>query len=261
MNTGLKYSIIAHAVFILSSFLYISKESNISSTERVITVDLVNIKPGASTNLKNAPIVRKNKKSQKKIPTSVKPKTATPAFKAIKKKKARSTVQYTKTVKSKAKIKANQEMERILDNLEKNFSDANYSEINNKSKSGKKNLATSDKPYDKSLPLTIAEQDNIKMQIERKFFNPIVSDFNSGEIIIKIKLDMKQNGEIDKITVLNSSSYATKYSDAFIALRDSLVRAAHMASPLYGLDEARYKGRNGWKEIELIFDAYYLMHT
>ena len=72
---------------------------------------------------------------------------------------------------------------------------------------------------------------------------------------------MAKTGEIEKVIVLNSSSYTRKHSDAFIALKDSLIRAAHMASPIQGLDETRYEGKNGWKEIILIFDAYYLMNT
>jgi len=262
MNTGLKYSAILHIVFILGSFIYISKGSDVLSTESIITVDLVNIKPGSVTNLKNTAIVKKRKKAKKNKTSKV----AAPVVKTARKKnivsQKSSTVSVKKRIaKNEIKINNNKDMDRVLDNLEKNFAHVEDLSMHSKSKSGKRNLAISDKPYDPSLPMSIAERDNIKMQIERKFFNPIVSDFNSGEIIIKIKLDMDQNGEIKKIIVLNSSSYAPRYSDAFVALRDSLVRAAHMASPLQGLDKTRYEGRNGWKEIELIFDAYYLMHT
>ena len=276
MSIGLKYSLIFHVLFILSSFLYISRISDPLSTERVITVDLVNVKSGAVTNLKNSPIQTHDKKSQKYIMDLTKNKPeASVVKKDIKDVKNSLFVQMQKVehvthknkkeVDSKAKkevdIKINKEVEDILDGLEKNFPSEDSSSLTNENKLGKKNLIMSDKPYDKNLPLTIEEKDNIKMQIERKFFNPIVSDFNSGEIIIKIKLDMQKNGEIEKLIVLNSSSYNRKYSDVFVSLTDSLVRAAHMASPLQGLDESRYEGHNGWKEIELTFDAYYLMHN
>jgi hypothetical protein len=269
MNTGLKYSLIFHLFVIVTSFIYVSKVNEFSSTERIITVDLVNIKPAASTNLKNSPIRKKNKISKENILTSAK----APIVKVTKKIKHAKTNpivvpkpkanKLVHAAKEASQAKANKEMEKLLDDLEKNFpsEDLSNASANNKKKSGKKNPAMSDRPYDKSLPLTMAEQDNIKMQIERKFFNPIVSDFNVGEIIIKIKLDMQKNGELGKIIVLNSSSYTRKHSDAFVALKDSLVRAVHMASPLHGLDESRYEGRNGWKEIELVFDAYYLMHA
>jgi hypothetical protein len=254
MNKGFKYSVIFHLAVILTSFLYISVSQDIAPTERIIDVDLVNIKPGDFTNLKNSPIVIKNKEVKKNNPITVtaKPKALPSAQPVPKINKVADKVTLDES-------KANKEMDKILDNLSKTMPDEPVQNEDNASKSGKENLATSDKPYDKSLPLTIAEQDNIKMQIERQFFNPIVSDFNSGEIIIKVKLDMKRNGEIEKITVLNSSSYGNHY-DTFAVLKDSLVRAAHKASPLKGLDEARYEGSNGWQEIELIFDAYYLMH-
>lgn len=268
MNTGLKYSLLLHVFVIITSFIYISKVNEFSSTERIITVDLVNIKPASSTNLKNSPIRKKSKIAKKNISAPIKAEVKLPVKKIIKKKKnsSKNAVALPKEKKFSQKkknieAKTNKEIEKLLDSLEKKFSDEDLSNANSKIKSGRKNSAMSDKPYDKSLPLTIAEQDNIKMQIERKFFNPIVSDFNVGEIIIKIKLEMKKNGELEKIIVLNSSSYTRKHSDAFVALKDSLVRAVHMASPLKGLDESRYEGRNGWKEIELVFDAYYLMHA
>jgi hypothetical protein len=267
MNKGFKYSVIFHVTILLASFVYISTSHDIAPTERIIDIDLVNIRPGDTTNLKNSPIVTKNKEVKKDIPAPEKPKPLPPAPKPAPindNSKAALVAPVPKIDKvidvkeadAKAQSKANKELDNILDSLEKPLPD----ETSDSNSSGKENLATSDKPFDKSLPLTIAEQDNIKMQIERKFFNPIVSDFNSGEIIIKVKLDMKRNGEIEKITVLNSSSYASNHADTFIVLKDSLVRAAHMASPLKGLDEARYEGSNGWQEIELIFDAYYLMH-
>ena len=267
MNVGLKYSLIFHALFILISFMYISRITDPLSTERIITVDLVNVKPGAITNLKNSPIKTKSKKSQKNILASAKNKPSTSVtkknIKSVKDSLAVSTPKANSVIhrNKEADVKANKEMEKILDSLERNFPSEDSSSATKINKFGKKNLIMTDKPYDKSLPLTMAERDNIKMQIERKFFNPIVSDFNSGEIIIKIKLDMKKNGEIEKLIILNGSSYSIKYSDAFVSLKDSLIRAVHMASPLQGLDDSRYEGQNGWKEIELTFDAYYLMHS
>lgn len=265
MSVGLKTSILFHTFFILSSFLYISQVGNLAVTERVITVDLVKIKSGASTNLKNSPISVKDKQAQKNISASTNVKAPSPIKMEVANAKAppKNPLATPPPISAPKKGRNNvkREAEEILDDLEKSFPAESQSDIKSMSKATKENLATSDKPYDKSLPLTMAERDNIKMQIERKFFNPIVLDFNPGEIMIKIKLDMRPNGEIEKITVLKSSFYTTRYLDAFIALKDSLVRAANMASPLQGLDEARYEGREGWKEIELVFDAYYLMHT
>jgi hypothetical protein len=262
MSKGLKYSLIFHLLFIISSFIFISRTSEVTSTERIITVDLVNIKPGDTTNLKNSPIMKNNKASKKDTLATAKPEAVKPAEKVnpivVPMKKAKHEV---KEKLSKAEARVNKEMDKLLDNLEKNIPSEDLANTKNKTQSGKENLAMSDKPYDKSLPMTLAEQANIKMQIERKFSTPIVSDFNVGEIIIRIKLDMKKNGELENIVILNSSSYSTRHSDAFTALKDSLVRAVHMASPLQGLDESRYEGRNGWKEIELVFDAYYLMHA
>ncbi|NRA73418.1 MAG: hypothetical protein HRU36_01555 [Rickettsiales bacterium] len=264
MSKGLKYSIVLHIIFVITSLIYVTKDSKISSTERVITVDLVKIKPSSTTNLKNSPIARKSKKKKPKnittpsrISKKIKPQKALHKKTISKKSRSNNVVQQQEKISD--QIKIDKEVGKLLDNLEKNITSMDQSQDNNKSK--KANLVTSDKPYDKNLPLSIAEQDNIKMQIERKFFNPIVSDFNSGEIIIKIKLDMAKTGEIEKVIVLNSSSYTRKHSDAFIALKDSLIRAAHMASPIQGLDDTRYEGKNGWKEIILIFDAYYLTNT
>ena len=268
MNIGLKYSLVLHITFIALSLIYISRNPPVLSTEKIIKVDLVKIKTSSSTNLKNSPIVKKGKKVKAKITSKKSKINLNIAKKNIASKKNLTTSTNKKVNKAISNKKSNinqkkidKEVGDLLDNLEKNFAPAQNLNNTAKTKPKKENLITSDKPYDKSLPLSIAEHDNIKMQIERKFYNPIVSDFNSGEIIIKIKLDMEKNGEISKITVLKNSKYAAKHSDAFIALKDSLVRAAHMASPLQGLDKARYEGKNGWKEIELLFDAYYLMNN
>jgi hypothetical protein len=264
-NVGFKYSVILHVLVILASIVYVSGTNNTPSTENIIDIDLINIKPGAITNLKNSPIVTKSKETKKEVyvaPSKVKQPTTIdkPKPKAESKSAVVAPSPKAKKKNDAAQSKANKEADRILDSLENAVPNEDFTNSSSQNKTGKLNLATTDKPYDRSLPMTIAEQDNIKMQIERKFSNPIVSDFQSGDVIIKIKLDMRVTGEIEKITVLNSSSYTSKHSDAFAALKDSLIRAAHMASPLKGLDESRYEGQNGWKEIELSFDAYYLMH-
>ena len=119
---------------------------------------------------------------------------------------------------------------------------------------------SSTKSYNENIPLTLSEKDNIKIQIEKKFVNPIVIDFKAKELVIKIKLNMNKDGSIEHATSLNSSIYPKKHSNIFNTLKNALIRASHIASPIVDMPPSKYGGPNGWQEIELTFDAHYLMH-
>lgn len=249
ITTGLKYSLLLHAIIILNIFIYVYKSSDAPVADRIISVELVNIKSGPTTNLKNTP-VKSIEKPASKDPSVV------PAAKPV--------VQNRPNEMSKpAEIKQQVPSKEVPHHVEHNDADKILSKLENlsvdktASKNKSTNYAMSDKPYDRTKPIMIADYDNIRMQIEKKFFNPVVTDFQPGEVVIRIKVNLKSNGEVEKVTVLNTGAYSAKHLDVFSTLRDSLVRAVHMASPLKGLSADSYES---WGEIELVFDAHRLMH-
>lgn len=246
INTGLKYSVLLHLLIVLNIFIYVYKQKDVPNAERIVSVELMNIKSGLVTNLKNTTVKVAGPPNKEAIPLQ---KSEAPPIK-----EAHKPAQAKPIVPMKDEsVKKTVDIDKILSKLE------NLPNVEPAAGQKTSNSAMSDKPYDRSKPITIADYDKIRMQIEKKFFNPIVSEFAPGELIIRIKLDLKRSGEIERVTVLNSS-FRPRHADAFSSLRDSLVRAVHMASPLQGMSEDSYEGENGWNEIELVFDAHRLMH-
>jgi hypothetical protein len=251
-STGFKSSLFIHLCVVLFLLLDVASRAPLQPAERIISVDISNIRSGSITNLKNKIPTKAHIKDtmSKGTATSVKPVAMPQDNTATLKAKEKAKEKLKDDINTLVSSNKNQEIEKVLSQLE-NASTA--------AESSRHVEAASDKPFDSNLPVTIADHDNIKMQIERKFFNPIVADFAPGELVIRLKLDLKKNGEIDRVTVLNSSVYSSRHAEAFASLKDGLVRAVHMASPLVGLSEESYDGNRGWKEIELVFDAHYLM--
>ena len=163
-NLGLRYSLLLHIVVLLNICLYIYKHEEIPNAERIISVELVNIKSGPITNLKNISVKMHKQVNKETIPslkTDVQPIKET--TKPVQTKPAVSTkeIHTQKTV----------DINKILSKLE------NLSTVEPSTGNKNQHLAMSDKPYDRSKPITIADHDRIRMQIEKKFFNPIVSEF------------------------------------------------------------------------------------
>lgn len=296
-SKGLNYSLLLHGFIILNLLIVVYSRPEPTMTERIVTVDLVNIKSGPITNLKNAPI---------KMPASSKPSASKSVAAQVPTPKTKSAVKNTasatrasssssgaaspaekvspapsvraiaKPVEPSSPQPQPQSQPQPNDSNRKpeptkatmlerpnpdkvRSSDLEPAAVDPSVSSSKyTNSAMSDKPYDRTKPLTIAERDSIKMQIENQFINPIVSDFQPGELVIELKLKLSKDGEVQNITEMNSGAHSAKHRDAFLSLKDSLRRAAYKASPLYGLSPESYEGAEGWNEVLVTFDAHSL---
>ncbi len=276
MKIGLLYSIISHILLIALFCIGIPYSHKSIEHEKIVTVDLV--RTSQITNLQNAKVALKKTKQNQSVKTSLNTNTqntsraavnskintneltkeqSTQEIMELKKKKDKLPVQHAvKQAEIVQKEKAS-ELDNLLKDLDKKSGDSpkkkNHTQTNSK--------GSSNKEYQDDLPLTISEKDNIKSQIERKFVNPIILDFSPKEIVIKIRVDMGMDGQVKNVITLNDNSYPQKHASVYFTLKESLIRAAYMASPIKNLPEEKYHGNKGWKEIELIFDAYYLMNN
>jgi hypothetical protein len=253
-SVGLKYSLIIHALIILALLVHVSKYQELRIPERIISIEVGLTKSGPITNLQNKVAFKPQEPKIKSLPKEL---AQLESSNKIVEKVVAPVKEKDKPTETNLRIqeKDSKEVDKILSQLENQPSSfqANKNET--------KSHMMSDKPYDKNNPITLAYHDNIRMQIERKLSTPVAVDSKPGELVVRVKLDLKINGEVGKITVLNSSTYPASYADAFSALKDSLIRAVHMANPLQGLPTESYEGKQGWSEIEMAFDAYHLKNN
>lgn len=277
MSGSLIYSILLHIC--TAVILYFGIPGMYTELDPVNIITVSTVQKAEITNLKNQKITttknRKNVESKtaksKLIDTSSK--STSKQVNDPNKGKEHITKQNTakeevtsqkldKNVKNKQDTnkKLSSELENLLKNLENNKIEDEKKILKNYA-SQSKNESTTNKTYNNTMPLTISEKDNIKIQIEKRFINPVILDFKPQEVVIKLRLEMNPEGELKKVYALNDTSGASaRHANAFLSLKENLVRAAHMASPLQNLPKDKYHGKGGWQEIELIFDAYYLMN-
>jgi ribonuclease BN (tRNA processing enzyme) len=130
-----------------------------------------------------------------------------------------------------------------------------------KSQLNKQNVSSSTQNYKEHLPLTVSEVDSIKARIEDKFSNPIMQQFKTGELVIKLRLTLNEDGSVQSVVSSSDSRYSLNHMSIFHVLKDALIRAVHMASPFKDLPPEKYLGLNGWKEVVLTFDGAYLMNN
>ncbi len=276
MSKGLKYSALLH-FFIISLFCFhLPHSHNKATNETVIAVSLIS--RAELTNLYNRQVKNKTdkdieKESSKSFKNSSTESTANPKPKAPPSKTdtvaANNEANAVQTKKADTKLPVQKPVpvpsssvkEQKLDNLPKDLSSSgNESKDSKKNKTQATATASSTKAYDSNLPLSISETDNIKSQIERAFNNPIIQDFQPGEIVIKLRLTMSEDGQVQRVISLSGSQFAAHHAQIFQTFVDSLTRAAHVASPIQGLPPEKYHGAKGWQEIELTFDASSLMN-
>ena len=258
MSTALKYSLALHLVVFLIFFLQFPYFRKDISHEMVIAVDIVST--AKETNLKNSTKASAAKSQKTQQDSSSKQKAEPVLPKVTKVDKKKDNIQKIKE-KSQSQVaekikKPKDDIDSLLKDLEGNIG---FNKNGADKKTKDKNIST--KLYDSTMPLSLSERDSIKTQIERKFVNTIAMDFRPQELVIKLKLTMNPDGTIKNAVVLNSSVYAKKYSDTFVTLKNNLIRAAYIASPIENLPHDKYHGIDGWEEIELTFDAYFLMNA
>jgi len=259
LKSAVKYSVALHIVIVAIFFVQFPHFGKEPHHEIVIAVDILARAP--ETNLKNIKdsSAGRPKKSQEVLQDKKQKQDFVP-LKA-------SKVKVTKEVEQKAQSKANSvtkdKQKKKADDIDSLLKDLEGGVgLGKKSLDNKKNDRNlSNKAYDSASPLSISDRDSIKMQIEKRFVNPIAIDFKPGELVVKLRLSMNKDRTIKDVIVLNSSVYPRKYSGVFETLKNSLIRAAYIASPIENLPLDKYHGSEGWEEIELSFDAYFLMNS
>jgi outer membrane biosynthesis protein TonB len=274
MSKGFKFSIILHLTIIflcLFSFSFLHEKKY----AQTIAIDIVKIEK--QTNLPNRSIASEktseqfqSKKVEKKFVESAKQKSlqkneVKPTKKTeqnIKKTKKTLPKKNDKPSKKTGGKSSKSELDTFLKSLEKESIESKKGKYLKKvTEENKGTEGKSTKKYDESMALTIDQIDYIQNKIASKFNNPIVYEFQPGEIIIEIKLTMKIDGEIENVEVLDSSKYPAKYVREFDTLKNNLIRACYKASPIENLPKDKFSGINGWQEIIVSFDASNLMKT
>ncbi|MBP9791607.1 MAG: hypothetical protein KBC27_00120 [Rickettsiales bacterium] len=245
MNKGTRYSLILHTVVAVFLFIELPNFGKTDTHEDILLVDIV--PTSTYTNLHNAPPKQQEKQEVEQNKGIKKVNNDPPQ------KKEPPKDIFKPPTKQAVDKKLSKEIDDLLGSI-KEIRKKNLDTENNKNKS------SSNKFYDDSLPLSITDKDNIKSQIERKFVNPVILDFKPGELVIKIKLEMSIDGSVTNVLVLKTSKYSKHHMGIYNTLKESLIRASHMASPLTNLPKDKYTGYKGWKEIELTFDAHSLMN-
>lgn len=246
MTKGTQYSLILHVIVAIFLFIELPSFKTAETQEDILLVDIV--QTSNYTNLRNKTLKQLEKQDVDQNKGSKKTNAETP-----KQKKDLPQDIYKPNIKKAVDKKLAKEIDDLLGGIkETRKSNLDSEQSNNKN--------SSNKFYDDTLPLSITDKDNIKSQIERKFVNPVIIDFKPGELVIKIKLEMAIDGAVNNVLVLKTSRYHKHHAGIYNTLKESLIRASHMASPLINLPKEKYGGYRGWKEIELTFDAHSLMN-
>ncbi len=124
----------------------------------------------------------------------------------------------------------------------------------------KENLAETKKDIDKISQstdntmdyskLTLSEEDALKAQIFTCWSVPIGLPF-SEDLLVRVKLELKPDGTVDKLEMLDHIKMNTPGQEKFRTLADSVRRAIQLCNPL----KVPTSGYERWKNMILNFDA------
>ena len=124
----------------------------------------------------------------------------------------------------------------------------------------KENLALTNKELDKISQasdesmsyskLTLSEEDALKAQIFTCWSVPIGLPF-SEDLLVRVKLELKPDGSITKLEMLDNVKMNTPGQEKFRTLADSVRRAIQLCNPL----KVPTSGYERWKNMILNFDA------
>tara|TARA_Y100000768_G_scaffold363176_1_gene322610 strand:+ start:4224 stop:4844 length:621 start_codon:yes stop_codon:yes gene_type:complete len=151
---------------------------------------------------------------------------------------------------SKAKyILLNNESEKIID------IDSIKALLNKSLERASDNSITNDNNLEKNKSLdtsglTLSEEDALKAQIFSCWSVPIGLPF-SEDLIIRVKLNLKSDGFIEKLEILDQDKINAPGKEHLRILADSVKRAIKLCNPLKVPD----RGHERWKELILNFDA------
>ena len=124
----------------------------------------------------------------------------------------------------------------------------------------KENLAQTNKQFEKVSQsrdetmnyskLTLSEEDALKAQIFTCWSVPIGLPF-SEDLLVRVKLELKPDGSIKKLEMLDNVKMNTPGQEKFRTLADSVRRAIQLCNPL----KVPTTGYERWKNMILNFDA------
>ena len=124
----------------------------------------------------------------------------------------------------------------------------------------KENLAQTNKQFEKVSQstdetmnyskLTLSEEDALKAQIFTCWSVPIGLPF-SENLLVRVKLELKPDGSIKKLEMLDNVKMNTPGQEKFRTLADSVRRAIQLCNPL----KVPTTGYERWKNMILNFDA------
>ena len=98
--------------------------------------------------------------------------------------------------------------------------------------------------------LTLSEEDALKAQIFTCWSVPIGLPF-SEDLLVRVKLQLKPDGTIEKLEMLDHAKMNTPGKEKFRTLADSVRRAIQLCNPL----KVPTSGYERWKNMILNFDA------
>ena len=101
-----------------------------------------------------------------------------------------------------------------------------------------------------STGLTLSEEDALKAQIFTCWSVPIGLPF-SEDLLVRVKLQLKPDGTIEKLEMLDHVKMNTPGKEKFRTLADSVRRAIQLCNPL----KVPTTGYERWKNMILNFDA------
>ena len=98
--------------------------------------------------------------------------------------------------------------------------------------------------------LTLSEEDALKAQIFTCWSVPIGLPF-SEDLLVRVKLNLKPDGTVEKLEMLDHAKMNTPGQEKFRTLADSVRRAIQLCNPL----KVPTSGYERWKNMILNFDA------
>lgn len=108
--------------------------------------------------------------------------------------------------------------------------------------------ATSDRPYDASLPMSLSQKDAIASQFAKCWTVPAGSP---QAMVVTLRIQLEQDGSVTKVELARSDTAHYNSDTYFRAAADSAMRAVHMCSPLKDLPKEKY---DVWRDMEVAFD-------
>ncbi len=190
------------------------------------------------------------------------------------KKKEKIQIQEEKKQKPSKEIKKDKLLKKIVETKKPNIQDIKAKQVSEFEKKdifdpnniaalidkSKEDLAETTKKIDKITQsndmsmdfskLTLSEEDALKAQIFTCWSVPIGLPY-SEDLLVRVKLNLKPDGSVQKLEMLDHVKMNTPGQETFRTLADSVRRAIQLCNPL----KVPTSGYERWKNMILNFDA------